>query len=206
MVEHSREPHASADGRDYRDALVVYASKGKTVMAALVGFALIVAMMVIPGVLGPQDRGSFYGNPILDVLAQVGGSVLGGILSIRMLTILFSAAPRIVVRHEGIWVNSLVFGSAIIPWAEIEGLLVVGHSFPRMATFMIVLRNRQALQGRQNRLQALLWWLGGFALVWPQAVTAPDSLLPMSAAELLGRIRVCFQHELVCHGIQVRGT
>lgn len=209
-MEHSRESHApAADGRDYRDALVVYASKGKTVRATLYCFTFTVAVVVLPWVLGPEgpDRFySFYNNPILAVLMQIAGGVLGSIMTVRTLTILFSAAPRVVVSHEGIWVNSLVFGSAIFPWAEIAGLLVVGHRFPRVAILVIVLHDRQALRSRQNRLQELLWRLGGFALVWPQEVTVPDNLLPMSAAELVGRIHVHFEHELVQHGIQVHGA
>ncbi len=209
-MEHSKELHAAADGRvhsrDHSDALVVYASKGKTFLTALFCFAFALTAVVLPGVWGP-DPGGPYENPTLIRLVQIGGGAAGGLVAIRMLTILFSTAPRLVVSHEGIWVNSLLFGSAIIPWAQIGVLLVVGHRLPPVANLLIVLRDRQMLRDRQNRLQALLWRLGGQAVVWPQSVvTAGDVLLPMSIAELVGRIRVRFQHELVLHRIQVQGA
>ncbi len=51
------------------------------------------------------------------------------VLTIRMLTILFSKAPRVVVSHEGISVNSLLFRFTLIPWTDIAALVVDG---PRM--------------------------------------------------------------------------
>jgi hypothetical protein len=110
------------------------------------------------------------------------------------------------VSHEGIWVSSLLFGSAIIPWEEIGALVVTGHRMPPVANVLIMLRTRQMLRDRQNGLQALLWRLGGYALVWPQSVvTTGDILLPMSAAELVGRVHARFDHELVLHSIRVQG-
>jgi hypothetical protein len=205
VVEHRKQLHSPTEGLDHGDALVVYASKGKTFLTALVGFTFVVAMVVLPVVLGP-DPGPF-GNPTMLMLAQIVGGAAGGIVSIRMLTILFSPAPRIVVSHDGIWVSSLLFGAAIIPWADIGALRVVGHRLPPVANLLIVLRDRQALRDRQTRLQVMLCWLGGQAMVWPQSVvTAADLMLPMSIADLLGQIRVCFEHELVQHAIQVQGA
>lgn len=203
-MAHSMKPHAATDGRDHDDALVVYANKGKTILTILLLVTVTAAVVTIPGVLGPTDRGSFYGNPTLDVLAQIVGGVLGGGATIRLLTVLFSRAPRVVVSYEGIWVSSLVFGSAIIPWAEIGCLYVVGRRWLKQSTLFIVLRDWQALRHRQTRLEGLLWQLGGFALVSPHAVTVADNLLPMSNAELVGRIHARFEHELVAHHIQVR--
>lgn len=208
-MEHSKGLHAPTDGRDDRDALVVYASKGKTFLWMLFTFALAV-MVVVVWVLGPTDPGSPHGlydtsDPTLFVLMGILGEVLVDILIIRLLTLIFSTAPQVVVSHEGIWVNSLVFRS-IIPWAEIGALLVVGKGLPRVATLYIVLRDRQTLRDRQNRLQGLLWWLNGYALVSPQSIPVPDIVLQMSSAELVGRIQARFQHELVLHDIQVHGA
>lgn len=126
-----------------------------------------------------------------------------GAVVLRALTILFSATPRVVVSHEGIWVNSLRFGSAIIPWAEMRGLLVVGRRWPPLGMLHIVLRDRQTLRDRQNRRQRLAWWLGGYPLIWPQSIPVSDIFLQMSTEELAARIRVRFQPELVQHGIRI---
>jgi hypothetical protein len=207
-VEHSKQLHPPIDSHDHSedhsDVLVVYASKGKTFLTALCSFAFAVMMVALPRVLGP-DPGGLYSNPALILLAQIVVGAAGGLVTIRMLRILFSPAPRAVVSHEGIRVNSLLIESSIIPWAEIGALVEVGHRLPPVANLLIVLRDRQTLRDRQNGLQALLWRLGGYGLVWPQSVVmAGDIVLPMSAAELMGQICVRFEHELVQHAIQVR--
>ncbi len=84
-------------------------------------------------------------------------------------------------------------------------LAVRAGTYSTKLTYLLIrLRDRQAFRARQNRLQALLWRLLGW--LWGQAVVvvAGEGALPMSIAELLGRIRVRFQPELVQHGIQVR--
>lgn len=211
-VKHRMKPsdgtHASAvglSGQGDHAPLVVYASKGKTLLWAFLTLSLAVVSVVVPRVLSPQEAVGFfdiYDNPTVVVFMRV---VLGALfcgIFIRILSILLSSAPRVVVSHEGIRVNSLVFGSATIPWVEMSGLLVVGRRWPPLARLHIVLRDRQTLQDRQNRLQGLLWRLGGYSLSWPQSITVPDVLLPMSAEELLARIRIRFQPELVQHGVR----
>ncbi len=196
-------PPVGLSGIDHRAALVVYASKGKTMVWSLVFFSLAVAVVVIPEVLGPPEVRSFYDTPTMVVIAQIGGGVLCVGVFIRALTILFSATPRMVVRHEGIGVNSWVFGSGIIPWAEMSGLLVAGRRWPPLGMLHIALRDRQTLRDRQNRLQRLLWWLGGYPLIWPPSIPVSDVYLQMSAEELVARIRIRFQPELVQHGIRI---
>jgi hypothetical protein len=198
------------EGRDHGAVLEIYASTGKTVLWTLAFFAVTVMVVVVPALLGPLPPGSpqsFYNNPTMDKVVQIVGVPLFGALTIRILTILFSPAPRVVVSHEGIWVNSLLFGSAVIPWTAIAALMVVGsRTLSVVTTLHIVLRDRQTLRDRMNRFQTLLWWLAGYALVWPQSITVSDAFLPISNVELVGRIRASFQHELVRYGIHVRGA
>jgi hypothetical protein len=162
--------------------------------------------VVVPRVLGSSNRGyphSFYNTPTMDMFVQFGGGALFGGLTIRMLTLLFSKAPRIVVSHEGISVNSLLFSFTLIPWTDIAALVVDGPRMPSVTTLHIVLRNRHTLRDRQNQFQMWLWRLGGYALVWPQSVPVSDALLPLSNGELVGRMRVHFQPELVWHDVRV---
>ena len=212
MVEHRKGVRVRANGRDGRDGrnqdavLEIYASTGKTMLWTLVFFALTLTSVVVTRVLGSLSRGyphSFYNTPTMEMLVQFGGGALFGGLTRRMLTILFSKAPRVVVSHEGISVNSLLFRFTLIPWTDIAALVVDGPRMLSVTTLHIVLRNRQTLRDRQNQFEMLLWRLGGYALVWPQSVPVSDALLPMSNVELVGRMRVNFQPELVQHGVQV---
>lgn len=199
-------PTVGLSDRDNHATLVVYASKGKTMWWTLFFFSLTVAFIVIPRVLGAPELRSFYDNPTVGVIVQIGGGVLCGGGVIYLLTILFFATPRVVVSHEGIWVNSLVFGSAIITWDEVSGLLVVGRQWPPLGTLHIALRDRQTLRDRQNRLQRLLWQLGGYSIIWPQSIPVSDIYLQMSTEELVAQIRVRFQPELVRQGIRIVDT
>jgi hypothetical protein len=198
------------DGQDHGAVLEIYASTGKSLLWTLTLPAVIVLFEVLPALLGPPPAGAPHGlltTPHMDKVVQILGVPVFGVLAIRILTILFSRAPRVVVSREGIWVNSLVFGSAVIPWTAIAALHVrVPRALSVVTTLHIVLRDRQTLRDRLTRFQTLLWWLGGFALVWPQSITVSDGFLPISNVELVGRIHASFQHELVQYGIHVRGA
>lgn len=198
-MKQSQGSRAATEGGD---DLVVYASKGRAVGWALLVVALLL-LVVISALVGPTDP---EGSLVIRVLACL-AVTLFFVLLVGVLLVIVSSAPQLMVNREGIWVNSpLVFGTGIVPWSDITGILAIRYRmFPVTQTsLLILLRDKRALRARQNAAQRLLWLLLLNPLMWPQAVVVNDTVLIMSIGELVGRMRIRYGQELARHGIQVQ--
>lgn len=118
------EPTGNAGrGPDIR----VYASKIKALGWTIPGLGLSVLLVYLGLFLPPGTQDSFIQDPVNRGLIVVVGIPLFGAATVRGLIRVYSAAPVLVVNHEGIRVNSRLMGVGTIPWSEI-GALVEHHT------------------------------------------------------------------------------
>jgi hypothetical protein len=195
VAEHAQEPYQTPESHD---DLVIYASKGKVLTWTLLAFTFTV-IAVLAAVFRPSTlRNDPCGNGLMLILTLVlfGGGTVRGLLR------LFSSAPLLVVNHEGIWVNSRLVGAGTVAWSDIEALTT--YRTPVQAILEIVLSNPRPILARQTALQRVLCLMLQHKLMTSGILVVSDSMLPISIAELLARIRAHYLHEIARHGIQVR--
>ena len=104
--------------------------------------------------------------------------------------------------------SPFVFGTGIVGWSDMASIQAVRfRSLPGISrTYLVMLlRDGQALRARQNTIQAVLYWLNGYPLLWPRAVVVNDTLLRMPSRELLGRMQVRYGPELARYRVDIRG-
>ncbi len=100
-MEQAHGRHEAAESGDHADDLVVHGSKRR-----ILGFTLLAAALttlgVVAWVLGPTDLSL---HPFLTRVALLIAVPFLAILTVVGFLQLFSSAPKVVVSHEGIWVN-----------------------------------------------------------------------------------------------------
>ena len=193
-------PRASTESGQHN--LMVYASKRKILMwmLAMIGLSAVLVFGAVSPLATPSTTGAPTSFRIVDLV--VGLVVVGGIV-VRLLSPLFSSDPLLVVTHEGIVVRSWLFGFGLIPWPQIATLRTATVRLPKYTMLRLALRDWRVIRAHQNTLQAMLYWLSGWALLWPRTVVVSDSVLAVPIPVLLHQIRSRYQAELMQHSIHV---
>jgi hypothetical protein len=203
MTRRQESPAAA----DNRAEIAVYVSKIRAIGFALLA-AVLIASCVICLWLGLTIWRGADGSVDVRLLAFVFLPPLLLLGTVRLLASAFSSTPRLVVNHEGVWVDSpFVFGTGIVSWSDMSGIQAVKFRVlpgNNQTYLVILLHDRRALRMRQNKAQAALYILTGYSVLWPKAVVAHANLLNMPVAELLERIRVQYGPELARHEIATR--
>jgi hypothetical protein len=181
-------------------SIVLAVPKDRAVSLALLSFVFSAAGFAYIGafILAGNLNASLV-NWAFTIIACL-AVVVFAIGSLSLWIAIFASQASLVIDSRGVHNDTPLFGAGLIAWEEIAGL--VSYRILTQRYLAIVLSDPRTLLARAWLVPKLILILNDKTS--PAPINIPESLLPVSADQVLQMVRSQFAQEIHRHGIWLR--